>query len=256
MRILKASVVSVIAIVVVVLAVLAYQHQTTFLQPATCLSDHCFCEEPRPTGLAQPVDAITSFAFVLLGAWGLFGRPKKATKEQKLIISFAAILLFIGVSSFFYHSTLSFLGQFLDIFSMYLFGTLLILGALIRRGQLTFKRAVLIFVIANIILGLIQYSYPDARRVLFALILLPGIALEFLPRTTGLRHGDKKMRFLYIGAGSLVVAYAFWLLDQANILCWGTSLFQGHGVWHVLTAVAAYMIILHYRQTPHAIKKP
>jgi len=94
--------------------------------------------------------------------------------------------MFIGISSFFYHGTLSFPGQFLDVFSMYIFGTLLILGALIRRNQLSFKNAVIVFIISNIILGVLQFYYPEVRRILFALVLLPGIVLELLPRTTGL----------------------------------------------------------------------
>jgi hypothetical protein len=226
---------------------------------ATCVSTHCFCEELSTSGLVQPINSFSSLAFVILGIAGLFiwlrMKSRNMTLESPLIGAFCAVMIFIGLSSFFYHGTLSFVGQFFDIFSMYIFGTLLIMGALVRRGVLSVRRAIGIFIIVNLILGIVQYFYPEARRVLFAAILLPGIILEFLPATVGHKFMLRKMKYLIIGLVSLVVAYVVWILDQNNIICWPSSPVQGHAIWHVLTAVASFMIILHYVRTAHLTKK-
>ena len=249
--------ITIFAALIALFGILAYQSSSLFAKPATCVSDRCFCETPSINAIAQPVDTVTSLAFVIGGAWAIFAwlKFKKATKERRLVAWFAAVFIFIGLSSFFYHGTLSYLGQFLDVFSMYIFGILLALGALIRRNQLTFGKAALLFIIFNVIFGILQYYYPESRRLLFGLLLIPGLLLEQLPKTTGFKWFSKQVRYLYVGVILLIVAYGFWILDQYNIVCWPTSIIQGHAIWHILTAIAAYMIILHYRATSHPLNK-
>lgn len=220
---------------------------------ATCMNDHCFCEELHIDGLIQPINSISSLAFVVFGliAIAIWLKFKKDTIEKPIVLAFAITLILIGLSSSYYHGSLSFLGQFLDIFSMYIFGTLLIIRAMVRRSVISLRTAIALFLAANILLGIIQYTYPDARRILFALILLPGIVLEFLPATTGFKPFKKEMRFMHAGVGLLITGYTLWVLDQNNILCSPSSIFQGHGLWHILTALAGLMVVLHYRQTHH-----
>ena len=226
---------------------------------ATCLTTQCFCEELSTSGLVQPINSISSLAFALLGIAGIFiwlrMKNRKSVLESPLILAFSVTMMFIGVSSFFYHGSLSFFGQFLDIFSMYIFGTLSVLGALLRRSTITMRKAIILFVTANLVLGILQYFYPEARRILFALVLLPGIVLEFLPATASGKLVLSRMKYLLIGLGLLVIAYTVWLLDQNNIVCWPESILQGHAIWHILTAIASFMIILHYIRTAHVRMK-
>ena len=227
---------------------------TDALRPATCFADGCFCEATGGGLLAQPVDAISSLAFVALGVWVVIARhelPGAGNREHRLVPIAGVILLIIGLGSFLYHATLSYLGQFLDIFGMYLFGVFLILGALYRSGKLSFRAAVIVFVVANVVLAVVQYAVPDARRILFAAILVPGLVLESLPSTTGHTRSGWRLRYLAPAIGLVVVAFAFWAIDQAELVCDVASLWQGHGVWHVLTAIAAYLLVVHYAHTPH-----
>jgi hypothetical protein len=223
---------------------------------ATCVSDGCFCEADAHRFPDQVVNAISSFGFVFLGIWALLAtrQPVRGTRERTLKPFFAITMLFLGVSSFFYHATLSFLGQFLDIFSMYTFGILLAVGALYRSAKIGGVVAILTFAIASICFGLVQFAFPEARRILFALLLLPGIILEVTPWVTGYRPTSRQVRFIYVGVGVMAIAYLIWWLDQTPAFCDSASLLQGHGLWHVLTAVAAFMIFSHYRQTAHGPK--
>lgn len=222
-------------------------------RPATCTEAGCFCEAPAAAFPTQFANSFSSLGFVFLGFWALLGggRADIGTPERRIIPIFAVVLMFIGASSFVYHSTLSFFGQFLDIFSMYTFGTLLALGALYRSGRLSVRAALALFVVLNVALAVVQYLIPDARRVLFAALLLPGIVLELMPFVTGYSPRSPRVRFIYIGVATMVGAYVIWTLDQTAFFCSADSLLQGHAIWHLLCAVAAVMIVAHYRQTQH-----
>lgn len=229
---------------------------------ATCVPDHCFCEHAAgfPEQLAN---SVSSFAFVLLGAWVVLtrrsgvratagpGNRQHATREDTLIPILGITMIFIGVSSFFYHATLSYFGQFLDIFSMYTFGLLLFFGALYRAGHVRGRYALAGFVAASIVFGLLQFAYPDTRRILFAALLLPGIILELTPWVTGYSPRSRRVWAMWAGLAVMLVAYGIWLLDQMPAFCDPGSLLQGHAIWHALSAVAAFLVFFHYRNTVH-----
>ena len=75
--------------------------------------------------------------------------------------------------------------------------------------------------------------------------------LESLPSTTGRATSGWRLRYLAPAIGLVVVAFVFWLLDQFGCVCDPCALWQGHGLWHVLTAIAAYLLVVHYAHTPH-----
>lgn len=216
--------------------------------PATCVETGCFCEAVS-RGIPNQIEASwSSLAFVLLGVWVLLTRGADGKRERRLIPLAAIAMVAIGVSSFVYHATLTFLGQWLDVFSMYLLGLLLVLGALWRAGRLGGRSDVALYVVLAIVLGVAQFFYPDARRILFALVLLPGVILELTPYIAG--RGPQSRRWILAALATFVVAYVVWVLDQ-SALCDPGSWLQGHAVWHVLGAVAVLLVTVHWRRTPH-----
>lgn len=224
-------------------------------RPATCLSTRCFCEAERSGPIAQPANTWSSLAYVALGAWAVVrfvrGSGRNRAGSSGLLIPAAALVMcVIGLTSAFYHATLTFLGQYLDVMSMYLLGALLICGALWRRGSLGEGAALMAFVAMVVALGVAQYVDPELRRVLFAVVLVPGIALELTTRVHGVSPPDRRLAALRGGIALMALGYAFWLLDQFDVLCWPESLFQGHAAWHTLTAAAAGLLVLHYAGTP------
>ena len=216
--------------------------------PATCVETGCFCEAVSSGIPAQLFASVSSLAFVLLGAWVILQRGPANTRERRIVPLAGIAMIAIGVSSFVYHATLTFLGQWLDVFSMYLLGLLIALGALWRAGRLGARASVLLFIGLAVVLGIAQFIYPDARRILFALVLLPGIILELTPYIAG--RGPESRRWMLASLGLLVIAYAIWLLDQSQ-LCDPNSWLQGHSLWHVLGAVAALLLTVHWRRTTH-----
>lgn len=222
-------------------------------RPATCLPEGCFCEAASGRVPEQFAASYSAIAFVLFGIWALLPsrEPELGTPERPLRPLFGLVFVFIGASTFVYHATLSFFGQFFDIFSMYTFGILLALGALYRAGRLSARASIALFLVLNAIFAVVQYEYPGARRVLFVVLLLPGIILEMTPWITGHSARSPRVRYVYLGVATMLVAYVIWTLDQTEAACHPHSPLQGHAVWHVLSAVAAFLILQHHRLTPH-----
>jgi hypothetical protein len=209
---------------------------------ATCLATRCFCELARADGIAQPADAWSSLAFVVAGvATVALVRPRRRP-ERVLVPLLGVALVAVGVGSFAFHATLTLWGQFVDVLPMYAVGCVLLAGALVRLGRITPRAAVLGGVALLVALGVLLWLWPDSRRVLFAAVLLPGIVLELVAG----RGPDGGARWLHLGLGLLVTAYALWLLDQAGVLCDPMSWLQGHAAWHVLGAAAGWCLARHW----------
>lgn len=212
---------------------------------ATCLATRCFCELVRSDGIAQPADAWSSLAFVVAGAGVLVLLRPAGRPESVLAPLLAVALVGVGFGSFAFHATLTLWGQFVDVLPMYAVGCVLLAGALVRLGRVTSTRAAVGGVALLVGLAALLRWWPDSRRVLFAAVLLPGIALELVR----VRRDRVAAPWLSLGLGLLVTAYLLWVLDQTGLLCDPESPLQGHAAWHVLGAVAGGCLARHWVTT-------
>ncbi len=103
----------------------------------------------------------------------------------------------------------------------------------------------LIFIVAVALIGAILWVVPEARRYLFAGLMLGGIGLE-----VGLAIRQKSLDYDYLLSGVVVMAIGqlVWFLDDYGGLCYPDSLLQGHSLWHILGAIALYLLYKHYSQ--------
>ncbi len=55
------------------------------------------------------------------------------------------------------------------------------------------------------------------------------------------------LRWTWAAVGCMAVAFAVWNTAKAGSpLCWPTSVYQGHGVWHLLCALATWCLFRLY----------
>lgn len=214
-------------------------------RPASCMPDSCFCEAIRGDGIKQPANTWSSLAFVVVAAMVLvrWGR-KPSTDRAAYPLLYAFTLVVVGLGSAYFHATLSFRGQFADVFGMYLVATFALLHGIDRLRPLSGAALVSGYIATNAVLAMLLYWVPVVRRVVFALLIVAVLIVEILIRrrdgpVSGTRH-------LAIAAAIMGVAFAVWILDFRRILCRPESWIQGHAAWHVMGAVAAWYLLRYY----------
>jgi dihydroceramidase len=248
-------------------------------QPATCLATTgCFCEAIHPGSQAQPANAWSSLAFVLPGLLVLmhlsekkplllkhpkgssspsspsspflrasvvkhFNSPFNAHPAYKL--TFGIALIVIGLGSAFYHASLTFVGQFMDVMGMYLLISFAVLYGLARLTRLSARGMTLAYLASNLVLAASLIWLPEIRREVFGGLV--GLTLAVEAWRIWKNRPNLQVRWLALAFASLGLAYAIWILDNNGWLCAPQSMFQGHALWHILGALAAWFLFRYYR---------
>ena len=223
---------------------------------ATCMPGACFCETVRRGTVRQIANTWSSLAFVLVGCWVIGvstwdrnnrsgSRHSGMTQRAVYPWLFGSSLCVVGVGSAFYHASLTFAGQFADVFGMYLIGTFAFVYNIGRLRVLSDAAAFCWYLSLNIALALMLYFVPDTRRYLFAVVIVAALLVEYQVRQRALWSGS--VRYLMGAVAALTVAFVVWALDLRRVLCSPESLWQGHAVWHVLGAVACAAVFWFWR---------
>jgi hypothetical protein len=228
------------------------------LTPASCMPNHCFCE-PVVSGLIrQPINTWTNLAFILAAAMtalvatlDLFGKSGNQVQTNLMRsqwiypATYAYTATLVGIGSIFYHGTMAFYGQVLDILGMYLISTFMALYNLSRAFKLKGSTFFGFYVGINIILGYISTTKPELRRPIFIGILVVILASELLARKMVQSRMSRKM----LGAAliSLVIGCSAWVLDVNGFFCMPNSWLQLHSTWHIAMAAAIGFLYLYYR---------
>jgi hypothetical protein len=228
-------------------------------RPASCMPVNCFCEAVHSDTIAQPANTWSSFAFVLAGLLVIrqsgddvrSRRLNPMTSRRAYPLLYGMALLFLGLGSAFYHASLTFAGQFVDLMGMYLLACFILLYNVSRLTVLNGKTFVLAYLALNLLLAYILLEFPALRRYIFGVIIVAALLPEDRVRQ------QKKPRinvfFLQAAWWSLLVAFVIWTLDITKILCNPNSWLQGHALWHILGALAAGFLYLYYRSENDAI---
>ena len=223
-------------------------------QPATCLQTGCFCESANEQSpIRQPSNAYSSLAFVFSGMIVLSQMQKNTSRRFPGI--YAAIMgvssIIVGVGSAFYHASLTFIGQFFDVFGMFLLAALTLVYAWERIWTLRLTTTLSLYLALNLFLSWLQIAIPDTRRYAFAVVLMLALAFEYYFRLK--KKPRIETRWLWIGTSLLGSAYIIWILDNTRLVWFAKSFFQGHAVWHILGAIA--VLFLHRYYVSEVIKE-
>lgn len=221
---------------------------------ATCMPDRCFCEAIGEGAIRQPANTWSSLAFcvaAVLVAVELRKGPGARGITQLQGWCFAVAAFIVGAGSAFYHASLTFLGQWIDVEGMYLLALVGVCANVDALRPGAPKRFVPLYFGLNAAMGVALATVPFLRRYAFFAAIIAIVATEVMVRKRGLR--DWPPRPLYAAIGLMVVAFGIWGLDLTHTLCAPQSWVQGHAVWHVLGACATYALWRYYR--PGAISR-
>ncbi len=224
-----------------------------FLPPAAI----DFCEANRCGWVVEPMNTLSSFAFVIVGAF--LWRKSQKEGATGLLAATGPICILIGLFSATLHTSMTQMGNFLDLASMYLLATLLlffnwrryriIFGKPVRERR---ERLYYIFTICTLLL-VHAFWMPAGVPMFGALVIAYGI-LEILlwiyRRKTGKKIKYGHFRGLALSFG---LSFLVWTLDISQTLCWRNSVFQGHAIWHVGCAISVIYAYLYFSQFPQSV---
>ena len=204
-----------------------------------------WCEETLCAVVNEPANAYSNGAYLLIAMamWAL-GKSVRAAALRR----FAPAAVLVGVASFIYHASNTYVTQVLDFLAMFVFCYLLLLINAERLGWLAARavRRVLpgcVLVSTALTAGLGPLGFPI--QALIAALILGIIATEVLLR----RRSAYPMRYFGLAILALTAGAVGSGLDVSRRLCDPQShLLQGHAAWHVLSAVSLLFSFLHYRQ--------
>ncbi len=188
-------------------------------------SEVSWCEKNYETSahIVEYYNAISSLTILLAGIIGYVYVKKSATYMT---------LAFVGLSSFYFHATLSLLGQLLDELSISLLLMLVILKMYNGANKLLY--VIYLFFVIQIA---IQIFYPFFNRfVLFAYAIPIFYKIKDLSTS-------KNYNAITAVSTLFVISVICWLFD---FLCNDNINFlnvQFHALWHCLVAVMAFFAI-------------
>ncbi len=203
------------------------------LTPGDCAEycEHSFrCGLPATRSVVQqPLNAWSSLAYLFVGLLTL----GSTTRRSATTWLFATSCAVLAVGSFGFHATVTRELQWLDMVGAY--GVLVAVAArgFTRAFAVDERRAVVAALAVDALIAVCKWRL-DSGVVLPLLVVVAGVPFVRLVRA-GLRS-------IVAGAWPLLLggaAVALRTLDVSRALCWPDSaVFQGHALWHVLTAAA------------------
>lgn len=208
-----------------------------------------FCEAARSGAVRQPANSWSNLAFVVAGLVIAWRVQPSSRMPVPLQTAYACVVVVLGPASAAMHATQSSLGGHLDLLSMYLiagFAAAYAWVRWVRRGPVAFGLAYASCVLACELAGLWPRPVPlvqYAGNVAFALLLVAAVVIE----TVLWRRGETRrtIGFGFAALASMLVAFVIWIVSQHG-WCEPGSWLQGHALWHVLCAVAAYFLFRLY----------
>jgi len=219
-------------------------------RPADCLPYACFCETVSTGFIRQPINAYTNLGYIIVGILILIYLKKTSIEKsttaaisglpRKLLKLFGIAYIAVGIGSFIYHASFIFLGEELDDDSMYMIAIFLVLFEAARIRKLSLRQFLWIYVLMNFAFEAIIYFFPLVRGGLFVFLMFVALGIELVARRMLSIYNEVR---LTDHANLIFLAgYFFWILDKSHAFCYPNSFFQGHAIWHLLTAYAGWVM--------------
>ena len=228
-----------------------------------------YCEFNRPERLFhQPINTYSNLIYFFYGLLVL----QLALKDFKLVgvkgvnsvrnspylsILLAANFIYLSFGSAFFHSSLTWIGQRIDMNATYgLTLSLICIGMvqvlvkkeLTKQIQVGLVVGMLLLIAAFLPLAL-QISSSILLPSLFFILLVIGI-INFY------QHPSQRSPLLgVLSFALLAVAIQIRSMDVAKINCDPMSIWQGHALWHFLTATSSLCMYLYFRRVKNLAQR-
>lgn len=221
------------------------------LEPAHCMPN-CWCEAVRyGDWIRQPMNTWSNFFIILVAIYIIQHARKNVSDQNELtrnpaysnLFAFGCILT--GLGSMFFHASLTYIGNWIDIMGMYFIAIFLILYNYSRLYHLTLSKMIGWYTGLILFFGVLIYKMAEINNVLFGFVIL-GFVISSVVIQKKLKTKSKAI-YLWLAIISYYTGSTFWLLDKNGTLCMPDSWMQGHALWHILSGTAVLLIYLYFR---------
>jgi len=222
--------------------------------PVDCTATLCFCEATSDGLWRQPANTWSNLGPLLISlavAVDAGRRRLKATAPSPALtllgFAFPAMLVFQGLGAMFFHASLMGWAGAIDASSMFTIVGLLLSINLLRAGVVTRGRMIGVW-LALVVVGLgLGWISPEVVSPVMFLLVISVLGSEVWLARHGLTPSATWFR---VGIWVFLAGVAVWFGSaiEGAPLCWVDSLWQGHALWHVTSAVAVGLFWVHVRK--------
>lgn len=217
-----------------------------------------FCEAARDGLIVQPANSVSNLMFAFMGLWAAYLYDKGTFKSNNTLTNYSAIALYfilmmisLSAGSFAMHATESSIGGYFDMLSMYLIASFLVSYALGRLFELKpiFYALIYIFCVAIChYFGASTYDFPIVGfggNFIFMILIILGIIFE---KINDIKHKtQKESKYGYAAVITLAISFGIWHIGfDHHPWCKPFSFLQAHALWHILDAIAIYLLFRYY----------
>lgn len=197
------------------------------------------CERLVESWLSQPVNAVSSLAFVVIGLLLPALVRSRSGSAPVLARVFAAVLILVGIGSFAFHGPGGRTADWLHDSSITALLALIVAVEVGRRAGWREAKTLIGWSIAAGVLVVAELLLPDVGDPLNAPLAVAAVVgvmgQQLAPPST---PGDHRRTSVFRAVGFLGLGAVVMLLTRTGApLCFPNALIQGHAIWHVLAAV-------------------
>jgi hypothetical protein len=208
-----------------------------------------WCEREACAWIVNPADTWSNLAY-LLGALAMWRLARRSARPD--LAHFAPASAAVGVFSFAFHASYTWIFQFFDYVGMFAFLGLVLARNAVRLDWLTTRRERVAWVVgvataSACIPPLFRIGFPIQATVLVGILASVGQELT-LWRRGGPARGAYASYWAALAV--LFAAGAFSLADVTRAWCEPDGWLQGHALWHALAALALVLLLRFYATQP------
>ena len=203
-----------------------------------------FCEDYVCGFVTHPAETWTNIGYFVV-AYFLYQHIPRHDPMRRLALS----ALCVGVGSTLFHASGTWLGEFCDISSMFLFSSFLIARNWARAFSQSPRHETVAYWTFVVGSSALLWWLPPVGTNLFILHIVLAGCFEFICLFRKRQFSFRRYRSLFVVILFFGVAYSFWWVDRLEAWCPPTHWLTGHGLWHLFNAPCFWFAYQFYRRS-------
>ncbi len=202
-----------------------------------------FCENELCGWITQPANTWSNLAYIVIGLL-VYRLAIKEDASRLKWIGFIGVL--VGIGSFFFHASSSFVGEVVDVGAMFLFANFALIANLRRWKGYEWRPLIMLFSLMMMVSLALLISIGWVGILVFAI----QVTVAGLVEIAVYRRDKDQFSYAWLGLLSALfgMALTIWALDRRGIVCDPDNhILQGHAAWHLINSLCFYCLYQFYK---------